>query len=162
MTLYSIAQKPRFKPPFRLLYVTQINCNFIILCCCTRPSLAGLKLIVENYQGKHHKLSYWIHFSVNMSFMTHIYKTYAPLTVPSNATFLFCSTFAILVRILCQRRPFYGNGTNTETYVTGKYPVLPFIVPSYQLSSILVFRLMVSPSLKLSSPGLSASKSYSA
>ena len=57
---------------------------------------------------------------------------------------------------------FYGNGTTTETYVTGKYPVLPFSVPSYQLSSILVFRLIVSPSLKLSSPGLSASKSYSA
>jgi endophilin-A len=48
----------------------------------------------------------------------------------------------------------YGNGTNTETKVTGKYPVSPFNVPSYQLSSILVFRLMVSPSLKLSPPVL--------
>ena len=65
MTLYSSAHynvSHRFR-----LYVTQINCYFIVVYCCTRPSLAGLKLIVENYQGKQYKLSYWVHFSVNMS-----------------------------------------------------------------------------------------------
>lgn len=44
----------------------------------------------------------------------------------------------------------------------GKKPELPCSIPSYQLSSILLVKVMMSPSLKPSSPSFSGSKSYSA
>jgi hypothetical protein len=40
----------------------------------------------------------------------------------------------------------HGNGTTTCTYVTGKYPVRPLVLPSYQFSSTLFSSIIVSPS----------------
>lgn len=43
---------------------------------------------------------------------------------------------------------YWGNGTSIWTYETGKYPVLPLTVPSYQFSSIRLTSIIVSPSCK--------------
>lgn len=56
----------------------------------------------------------------------------------------------------------HGMGTRMVTYVIGKYPVLPFSIPSNQLSSTFCLRWITSPSLNPSSPGFSGSKSYKA